>query len=487
MTNASYLPFMLLLLFVSFKTYSAPSFNCANAQSKIEKNICLAKNIDIQDMDRQLAWLYKKGLKSPQKKLLKTSQRKWIKFRDEQCNTKDIHNVSFCLRKQYSSRINELKNNLIATPISALQLPHTLIINNSQKGTLTYNTTPKVGNGHGGTQQKLSLDLTTNNNTVTLWSATNNYYGGSQNESGLEWIKIHLYQGQHYIIEINYFDSGNAATSSSIYHQKVSEYYVLSESNTPLYQGAAITSGGGHNQTTTTTSWHTKKHLQLQVTSYSKIYNDYTYLHPVSFTDFNFNLTGSTWMEKHNEIETDININKYFSTYKKIDGLIGNALIFNRKAPRHPTEMPSCIENGIDWTEVASGLHYWLSLAQKYQYEINREQILYSLPELLSQMEGLTLTKAQSALAVGLDFYRQKIESTPQWEEKLTAMGVNNIQIETMVQSGFPTIESQCSHNIIIGNFDYLNFNRWLYTFWLRRYKDGSYDIAKKIMKHYTK
>lgn len=486
MKNTSPLSFMLLLLFVSFKTHSSPSFNCANAQSIIEKSICLEENIDIQDMDRQLAKLYKKGLKSPQKKLLKESQRKWIKFRDEQCNTEAIYNVNSCLRKQYSSRINELENKLITIPIKTQQLPYTFAINNSKKGTLTYNTTPKVDNGDGGIQQKTSLDLTTNNNTVTLWSATNEYYGASRIESGLEWVKIHIYEGQHYIIEINYFNSGSAATSSSIYHTNVSDYIVLS-SLSPLHQGSIIKSGGGHHRTTTSTNWHTKKHLQLQVTSHNKKYNDYTYLHPVSFSEFNLNLTGPTWLEKHNELKTNIDLNKQLSIYKNINNQIDSALIFDSNAAKYPTKMPPCVENGIDWTEVAKGLHHWLSFAQKYQYEIHREQILYSLPALLSQMEELTLTKTQRALAVGLDFYRQKIESTPQWEEKLTKIGVNNIQIETMMQSGFPTIETQCSHNIIIGNFDYLNFNRWLYTFWLRRYKDGSYEIAKKIVKHYAK
>jgi uncharacterized protein YecT (DUF1311 family) len=80
----------------------APSFNCQNASTKVEKMIC--SNDELSELDMQLSVVYKKVLAvDPDKELLKKYQDNWRK------NIRDGCTLESCVKSAYKNRIAELK------------------------------------------------------------------------------------------------------------------------------------------------------------------------------------------------------------------------------------------------------------------------------------------------------------------------------------------------------------------------------------------
>ncbi len=95
-------------LLVATSALAAPkaSFDCAKATTIIEKSIC--SDAELATLDAELARLYKVRLASADaalKSRLKAEQRGWQRTRDEECAATG----SACLKRLYTSRIDELK------------------------------------------------------------------------------------------------------------------------------------------------------------------------------------------------------------------------------------------------------------------------------------------------------------------------------------------------------------------------------------------
>jgi uncharacterized protein len=79
----------------------AASFDCAKAQSKVEKLIC--DNQEISKLDEEIASLYSEVFKKfPDEFALKSRQREWLKARN-------LCGDAPCLHRYYQGRIAELK------------------------------------------------------------------------------------------------------------------------------------------------------------------------------------------------------------------------------------------------------------------------------------------------------------------------------------------------------------------------------------------
>lgn len=82
---------------------ASPSFECAKATTKVEREICGEYASDLRAADRDLAWLFKQALaRDPG---VKRSQRSWIRQRDT-CSSNKY--PTDCLRNAYSQRKGEL-------------------------------------------------------------------------------------------------------------------------------------------------------------------------------------------------------------------------------------------------------------------------------------------------------------------------------------------------------------------------------------------
>lgn len=97
---------LIVCLFVLFSHQSiAASFDCNKATTKVEKGICASK--DISDLDKRLAWYYKKYYKyktGAQRKTFRTTQLAWLRERDDNCNL--AKNLQGCLKTEYEKRID---------------------------------------------------------------------------------------------------------------------------------------------------------------------------------------------------------------------------------------------------------------------------------------------------------------------------------------------------------------------------------------------
>jgi uncharacterized protein len=99
----------LLTLVLVSPTYAAsPSFNCAKASGQVEKLIC--SDAELAKLDRSLADLYSVLLKhtpAGEQKQLKAEQRGWVKGRNDCWKSDDVRG---CVKGEYETRINELKD-----------------------------------------------------------------------------------------------------------------------------------------------------------------------------------------------------------------------------------------------------------------------------------------------------------------------------------------------------------------------------------------
>ena len=85
----------------------AASFDCEKATTTAEKMIC--SNTSLSRVDEELAKVYLQTLASvPDREILKTEQRDWVKKKRNQCTTVD------CLSSSYRIRIAALTKELTA-------------------------------------------------------------------------------------------------------------------------------------------------------------------------------------------------------------------------------------------------------------------------------------------------------------------------------------------------------------------------------------
>ncbi len=81
----------------------APSFDCGEARSSIEKEICGEYNSAMRHYDRQVAALYKEARKRDRS--VKASQKAWLKRRDA-CSAEEYS--TDCVRRSYDQRVGQL-------------------------------------------------------------------------------------------------------------------------------------------------------------------------------------------------------------------------------------------------------------------------------------------------------------------------------------------------------------------------------------------
>jgi uncharacterized protein YjbI with pentapeptide repeats/uncharacterized protein YecT (DUF1311 family) len=135
------LPETWLLLMASALTAEdsdAPSFDCGEARSDIEKEICGEYNSTIRHYDRQVAALYKEARKRDRS--VKASQKAWLKQRDD-CGVEQY--PTDCLRQSYNQRVGQLIGLLgepdwLKTGQEALFLEEVLPLTDDVKQSPTY-------------------------------------------------------------------------------------------------------------------------------------------------------------------------------------------------------------------------------------------------------------------------------------------------------------------------------------------------------------
>lgn len=475
----------LFLMLASGFSYASPSFDCGKASTLTEKTICTDKIGLLKDQDSKLSDIYRKNLRVENSDLLKKSQQNWLRFRDKTCASDYELDNENCLHQLYGDRIDELENGIITFHIKASQLPYEIALGDLFKGKLIYSES-EISKENEVFNNELSLHLIINERKADLWSVISESPDITDGTFNLNSISIYISKNNNIVLMVDSTETDNAMTSSGTYEINRYRYFVISKSREVFSQGE-LESGGGEERTSLNINWNQNEVLGLNVTSYRQRYDNFNYLLPVEFTNYEFNLDGNNWKKRRQELmmdlENDENVHKYMKIYQGID----SESMKKNKALLGSNESSSCIENNIDWSEVAQSLTYWMGITMKFDHKMSREQALYAIPKLFKYQQEHEFSKTQRALAIGLNFYRELIESTPQWKEKFDVIArEQDVNINTMTNIGFPSLNTNCSNNIVVTQYEYIKFNRWLYTFWLRRYMDGSYDSAKLIINHYA-
>lgn len=476
--------FIFLILASGF-SYASPSFDCSKASTLTEKTICTDEIGLLKDQDSQLSDIYRKELRVVNSDLLKKSQQNWLRFRDKTCASGYELDNENCLYQLYGDRIDELENGIITFHIKASQLPYEVALGDLFKGKLIYSAS-EISKENGVINKELILHLVINERKMKLWSVMSEKSDITDGTFNLNSISIYISKNNSIVLMVDSTENDNAMTSSGTYEINRYRYFLISGTGEVFFQGE-LESGGGEERTRLKINWNQNEVLGLNVTSYSQRYDNFNYLLPMKFTNYEFNPDGNNWKKRRQELtmdlENDENVYKYMKMYQEID----SESMKKNKALLGLNDSSSCIENTIDWSEVAQSLTYWMDIATKFDHKMSRDQDLYAIPKLFKYQQEHEFSKTQRALAVGLNFYRELIESTPQWKEKFDALArEQDVNVNTMTNIGFPSLNASCSNDIVVTRYEYIKFNRWLYTFWLRRFMDGSYDSAKLIISHYA-
>lgn len=473
---------LIFIIFMSFPVFSSPSFDCSLASSVIEKTICKPKNVDLQKLDKKLSVIYRNLRKQKNKAFLKISQRKWLKFLGSTCTNNYIDE---CLQHQYKSRINELENNLISFRILPSELPYKININNVLIGNVIFKRESRKDKVDGEeVTQSIIIESKTNKDVLWLSKSTN--YGTRGQFVELEGLNIYLYDNKNVFFEVLHTETGGGGSSSGLSDTYTSSYTTYSPSKTLQYQGDISQGKTGHYSSNSQSQWSSISGLNLLVSAKSSRYDDYSYISPFDRVSYTFSFERARWQISDDDVIENLENKQKPTSYLNLYNKINTQIQSSPKYKYHNKSYKSCIDNNVDWSKVATGLQYWLTfsiLAQKEGFSY--KQAYYALPKLIYLNDAYSLSETQVALAIGLNYYRKKLELEPKWEEKLKASISNpeKINIETMIQNGLPKISNKCADEIKL-TYSYIKFENWLYSFWARRYKEDTYNLAKLVINH---
>lgn len=480
--------FFIMLISTVSPVYSKPSFDCSKASIKIEKLICQAGNSDLQELDKQLSIAYRGAKKSNNVSFIKRSQRKWLKYRNEVCQNKSDYMIKQCLQTLYQSRINELNNDLITYPVLMTELPYKFNIGDRLSGQLKYLVTTEQKNDIGAIETFYKLVLINDKGEKLIWSAVGyRDSGGGVDAVDLKLVNIHLYKNNDIVFEVQSHRHGGHSTAGSVYNQFDRAYITYGKSGELFNQGEIRQGQGGRHFSRSDVRWGAGDSLYLSVMSSRREVGDFSYIkRSDNRRIYTLNFSRPIWSENQGGIIKDLENSEppteYINLYNKIDSVINTGVVRYRNNSK---VVESCVEKDIDWVMVAKGVDYWLSFSLMAKNEgISYDQAYYTLPILINHTDKYTLTGDQLALAKGLNYYREKIESVAGWKEKLdnSTKNPDSINPETMQMHGLPIIENKCTQMIYLSGYSYIKLDKWLYTFWSRRYKDNSYDIAKYVI-----
>lgn len=495
-TTMHYLSIFFVLWWLPCTSLADQNINCAKPATAIKTAICSDRAYNLAEKNTTLNNLYKSKIHTPDVNLLKASQNQWISFRDSYCTHKKYdYQVTYCLNELYSDRINELENNLISFSYIPEKNPQKIQIGKLLSGDLTYSS-ELPESIEQGTETDIQLEssedvrsygsiieITEGNTSLNLWSAISEYYGGPSDTFVPKWIKFYPYKNAYILVEVNSIEDHDAPTSSGIYSETTFTYSILTNEK-KLYPQGTISRSTGNYISRLWKSWDTSQGLSLTTLKTTYRHDNYNYLLPHEYSTYSFNLVNDRgWIATKKTLDRDleepIQSSKYLVIFSNADSKIAK--------PEYQLDSEPCYENGINWSQVANSLNYWIDIAVKVEAETTRKQLIYALPKLFNYNKDYRFTTQQKAIAIGLNYYLNIIESTDNWKDKLNSIGTpEELSLETMTDAGFPAQNYTCSNEIRLNNFEYIKFNKWLYTFWLRRHLDGTYSQARQIVKYYA-
>lgn len=442
---------------------SGPSFDCAQATSRLQQTICKPGNSALQAVERQLTADYDKlltTLPAAQAQWLRESQRNWLEG-DAGCAEADYRYGDWakdCLLDRYRSRLNELTLGVIINPIRPNQLPYRVVLPNGREG--LFELRPAADEGQGG--EELWFTSGTEAQPVAASEA-----GAKPGDNTLSLIGL---KGGRLLLEMR----GAEAAS----------YHALDDNNRFVLQGQkSTTAAQGDYWIEFSRQWVAgDQGPRLQVDEHYQLY-----LHPNNLQRFyQFRFDGRPWEEQlpepHFWLDKPDAAARYTALYREI-------VATKKPLSAAPDD---CYERGIDWTLASASLAHWLDVVLEAQARgVAYEHAPAIIAKVLAGSEPPTFGEGEREMFRALDYLRRKLEAQQDWQERLVAAseemtsaaeGDEAEEVAEEGAEGLPYLEIGCL-NEEASSFDYaIGREYWFNTFWLRRHADGTYAVAKQVV-----
>ena len=471
---------MLLASVVSFSNESGPSFDCKLASTSIEVSIC--KNPKLSAMDYQLGEKYRKFRSNLNMKggdIARKLQRHWISNRNSQCNKSEETVVVNCLIDLYEQWLKWNGYGVLRVPlqlldgksISDILNPHIIFERNV----------------------KLKSEKNTNEGLGT-YNIALNVIRGEKSEVVFKGFKVYPYKHKHYYEEDNidavWYLMTNTGDVFKAYHHVYDDQgpqCVQEETKTLKFWNDTdpFNDYGELKYYNASYRCNVYKHTFTSVkTSPKKLVFDFVY----SDDPFLYNFKKSNYFtidaEKENAYWktyfTDSTNNYYGEEYTNLFDRISKDIL-----NRFPYKSSEKLECSIPKNPI---LYYELVKASIGSLEIpmSFSQIQYIANNVLTR-EHLEQAKKFKPLVGAVLKYLDDAKKIENWKRKLrSAMGQYNLT------SHYTETDNPFSNNGFLSNpcftklrspSSQMNAEQWIYSFWMRRDRQGNIEATENILR----
>lgn len=476
-----------------------PSFDCSRAGTVVERTICAPENSALQMADSELAERYRQlrsELQDGWSQWLRDSQRVWLKWRDQQCLDNNKDDLGACLLEHYRARNNELALGIISRPVLVGELPFRLALPDGREGEFLLETFAMHPPG-GGEGEQQQLFFRTDTGEQQLWEGISFDSDGAYEHNSLEWVTITLLADRRVVLGVaqrsDEYAGGYAELRRQVYH-----YMTLDPEGQVTRQGVY-----GFGLKSEYDVWARYRHrwlsgsgdIRLQLSARHGSVHDRRYLSDtVEQQTRQLRFDGRPWDAVPNEkaqwLEEPDGAKRFLAYY---DGLMAA----HNNSGKHAVGLADrCVANGHDYTLAAQGLAQWLDIVRTAL----DDGVAYGdgqaiLDAVLAGGKLPTLSAGQRELFKVLDAYRHRLEQLPDWQRDLGALyrtldghewqpvsWQSNELADYLGDQGLPPIEAGCVAGLAVPGYDALPFDDWLVSFWVRRYGDGSYNLAAQLI-----
>ncbi len=456
---------------------AAPSFDCGRASSKVEKLICSSEVL--QGLDRQMAEKYsalRKKLSGADLKLLRDSQKGWLKGRNTQKEAAFVEQA-------YRTRLEMLNAGLIRLSFATNQLPAKIEYGDGQVLQILSDVTEVKDADYRARTVAVSIRHG-REKPQKLFEGTENFRMDWKQVESAEYIDLvdllYSLPDKAFVIVLHWHEQpfrGAGATTSKYYLRAASGSYINvfdtgeGGSNNHSFMPETVANSYGRWQRDGTTG-----HLQFfRTDKQSGGTSGFVKSMQKTIIDFDFasgsvSERGAPLFEK--DLEPPVNPTAADRYVSKLNQLLAEGEGRYRRYP-DSTRCRSPAEAFEDFQALYGAVG---------RNEIPWEQFIYAASKLSGKAPEVKFPDRMILLAQELMRYQSVIESTNDWREKFKeimkaghdssryAFEYDAIQ----AHEGFPVL-NQCEE---------FNIDGWIYGFWIRRYLNDQFELTGKILKN---
>ncbi len=456
---------------------AAPSFDCSRAKSRVEKLICSSDVL--QQLDQQMAAQYsviKQKLSGADSKLLRDSQKAWLKARNKQVE-------AIFVEQAYRSRLETLNAGLIHLSFATGQLPTKIEYGNGQVLQILSDVAEATDDMYR--TRTVAISIRHDQGKIRkLFEASENIRVDWNQVESAEYIDsvdlLYSLPDKAFVVVLHWHEQpfrGAGSTTSKYYLRAASGGYInifdIGEggSNNHSFMPETVASSYGHWQRDGTT-----RHLQFFRVDLQRGGTS-GFVKSMQKTIIDFDFASGSVSEREaplfeKNLETPVNPKAAASYVDKMNEILEKVEARDRSYP-DSTRCRSLVE----------GLEDFQMLYGKVgENRIPWEQFIYAASKLSGRAAEVKFQDRMILLAQELMRYQSVIEETDDWRGKFKEImkaGQDSYRYAfeyaaIKAHEGFPVL-NQCEE---------FNIDGWIYGFWIRRYLNDQFELTGEILKN---